>query len=115
VASPAETPTWTDDHVVAVHWASVKKGSYKAYVWVYNGGTEPGNWEVRVTLPPGATVDHAMAVEKTFDNGVWVFSPNRGHLRPGLVYLFGFSGATASKNFALKSCIINGSACAPFT
>jgi hypothetical protein len=100
--------------VTAVWWTSVAKHSYETYIWVYNQGPEPLMWEVQVTLHKKATVTGSMAVNHTFVNDVWVFTPTRAPLGGGMVYLFGFSGSTVSGKFGVTSCTVNGSPCVPF-
>lgn len=98
----------------AVQWTLAFDGNYEAFVWVRNEGTKAAPWEVRVTLPAGATVTRAMSVEKRQSGGAFVFTSPGGDLAPGKVYLFGFSGAAGDGRFSLRSCTVNGVACAPF-
>lgn len=98
----------------AVQWTMVFDGNYEAFVWVRNEGTTAAPWEVRVTLPPGATVTRTMSVDKRQSGGAFVFTSPGGDLAPGKVYLFGFSGAAGDGRFSLRSCTVNGVACAPF-
>jgi hypothetical protein len=98
----------------AVQWTMAFDGNYEAFVWVRNEGTKAAPWEVRVTLPAGATVTRTMSVDKRQSGGAFVFTSPAGDLAPGKVYLFGFSGAAADGRFSLRSCTVNGVACVPF-
>lgn len=99
----------------AVYWTAYGSSSYDTYVWVSNEGEEPVDWQVRVKLPDGATISDSMAVSRSYVDGVWTFKSGSGRLLPGgRVYLFAFSGSKKSGSFALRSCMVNASACVKF-
>lgn len=103
-----------NDDLSAVYWTNTWNSNYDTYVWVGNDGTESATWEVRIKLPPGATINTTMAARKSYVDGTWVFTPTRSPLRAGRVYLFAFSGNRKSGPFALSLCLINGADCVRF-
>ena len=113
--SSSESPEiLVESNLSAVQWSRVARGRFDTFLWIHNGGFAPVDWEVRVRLPSGAKLTGSYAVNRTFDDGTWVFTSTRGSLGAGLVYLFSFSGTTSSTRFSLRSCSVNGSPCEPF-
>jgi hypothetical protein len=115
VVTPS-SPALPAGEVNAVYWTTTWYGNYDTYVWVHNEGTSDAAWEVRITLPAGATVNTAMAAQRSYVDGAWFFKPSRGRLLPGgQVYLFAFSGTKPSGRFSLRSCTVNGLGCRSFS
>lgn len=85
-------------------------GGYVIAVQVRNTGTTPLQWTVRIGLPNGATVNGDWEADRSAENGVWVFTPERGALAPGAVASFGFMGPRGPGDFPV-SCTVNGVAC----
>lgn len=114
--SPSETVTdmtVMDQEVSAVYWITTSRGSYDVYVWVHNSGTEPATWQVRVTLPAGASVSANWAAKRKAETGnTWIFTSSQSaELGPDRTYLFAFSGSRPSGSFALTTCTVNGTPC----
>jgi cellulase/cellobiase CelA1 len=85
-------------------------GGYVVTVKVRNTGGEPLSWTARIELPSGASVTSDWEAERSTQDGVWVFTPDRSPLAPGATYKFGFTGQRGSGDFPLI-CTVNGVAC----
>ncbi|GIG13526.1 hypothetical protein Cme02nite_18580 [Catellatospora methionotrophica] len=79
-------------------------------VRVRNTGTAPLAWTVRIQLPQGATVDGDWEADRSGQDGVWTFTPERGDLAPGASLTFGFIGRRGQGDFPV-TCTVNGVAC----
>lgn len=117
-SEPTESTDGTveESELVAVYWVAAWRNSYDVYVWVHNGGSEAAEWNLRIQLPPNATISATWAANRRGEaNNAWVFTPADGRtLAPGRTYLFAFEGTRPSGTFALKSCTVNGVACTKF-
>lgn len=113
--SPLDSPNiLVESGLSAVQWSRVGNGRFDTFLWVHNDSPASASWEVQVRLSDGAKLTGSSAVNRTYVDGVWVFTSTKGSLGAGLVYLFSFSGTTGASRFSLRSCTVNGSPCEPF-
>lgn len=85
-------------------------GGYVISVRVRNTGSTPLAWTVRIQLPQGATVDGDWEADRSGQDGVWTFTPERGDLAPGASVTFGFIGRRGPGDFPV-TCTVDGVAC----
>ncbi|GAA1382071.1 cellulose binding domain-containing protein [Catellatospora chokoriensis] len=85
-------------------------GGYTIAVRVRNTGATPLAWTVRIRLAPGSTVDGDWEADRSQQNGVWVFTPERGDLAPGATVTFGFIGRRGPGAFPV-TCTVNDVPC----
>ncbi|WP_144121999.1 cellulose binding domain-containing protein [Catellatospora sichuanensis] len=85
-------------------------GGYVIAVRVRNAGSTPLAWKVRIQLPAGSTVDGDWEADRSGQDGVWVFTPERGDLAPGASVTFGFLGRRGEADFKV-TCTVDGVPC----
>ncbi|WP_155390804.1 cellulose binding domain-containing protein [Catellatospora paridis] len=104
---PAAAPP---DAASATYDVNAWGNGYVISVRVRNTGTTPLAWKVRIQLPQGSTVDGDWEADRSGQDGVWVFTPERGALSPGATVTFGFIGRRGPGDFAV-TCTVDDVAC----
>jgi hypothetical protein len=113
---PSSTPADAAPSAVAAAGAAAtysentRVGGYVITVEVRNTGSTPLDWTVRIKLPPDATVTDAWEANRSVEDGVWVFTSQRGAVAPGETKTFGFMGERGLGGFPV-TCTVNGIAC----
>ncbi|GAA2378789.1 cellulose binding domain-containing protein [Catellatospora methionotrophica] len=107
---PVAAPPPASGTATATYDVNSWGGGYVISVRVRNTGTAPLAWTVRIQLPQGATVDGDWEADRSGQDGVWTFTPERGDLAPGASLTFGFIGRRGQGDFPV-TCTVNGVAC----